>query len=532
MYKLMAADDEVMELEFIKFCLSNSKLPVQLVGTATDGEKAISLVEDLRPEIILLDIKMPKISGIEVGKYVAEKYPRAKVIMLTAYDKFDFAREAIRFNAFDYLLKPVKPEHFIEVVEKAIEKINQERFHEEAGKRRDSLLRALKPAILQKAITSLITVGKFEPAILLDEGYLSGNHRHEQKECVLVGCMSLWEKASGKSLTDYALLESIIKDLNNKFKDGLFVIADGLGKIVFYSERYNLSYSKLKSIESLVEENGYNCALFLCKIKQLSNAPEAFQYASSYCEYNAFWGNAGIFFVENYLKKSTCNFNSVREIEGKLLKNYFSSNSYTLRNDIDQILTAIFEAVKVMKPDPDQCKSYFEELVTLIAWAFIEKKVEIEALEILKTQANNKIRHANNYREVFAALHAFNESILDILLQPEVKNANQVVFWIKSYLQTNYQENITLEHLAEKVYLSPCYISRIFRQITGLNFMQYLTGIRMERAIELLKTGKYCVSEVAEAVGYKDSSYFSQVFKKRYGFNPNELIKKPAKMTI
>ncbi|SFG09939.1 Helix-turn-helix domain-containing protein [Desulfotomaculum arcticum] len=268
MYKLVAADDEVTALKFIDYCIKRNELPVALVGTAMDGKEAIGLIDDLHPDIVLLDIKMPKLNGVEVGKYIAEKHPGTKVIMLTAYDQFDFAQQAIRFNAYDYLLKPVKPEQLIEVIKKAIKEINRQR---------------------------------------------------------------------------------------------------------------------------LVEEQNQN----LTEIKNIINS--------------------------------------------------------------------------------------------------------------------------------------YNEPLMKILSKPELKNVEQVVSWIQNYLQVNYHKNITLEHLAEKVYLSPCYVSRAFRQVTGLNFMQYLTEIRIERAMQLLKIGKYSVSEVAEAVGYKDASYFSQMFKKKTGFVPSELINKQAK---
>lgn len=527
MYKLIAADDEVMELEFIKFCLANSKLPVQLVGTAADGAEAIKLVDQVDPAIVILDIKMPRISGIDVGRHIAENHPRAKVIMLTAYDKFDFACEALRFHAFDYLLKPVRPEQLLAVLEKAIEAIKRE---EERVKRQESLLRDLKPAVIQKAVTSLITVGRWDLPVLPGEQFSLLDRSLRKSGQLLIGCLALW-RGDGTPVTDPVCLEKVMGRLNADFSYGLFVMSEGTDKLIFCSERSGLSYAKLRQIESLVKELGYQAVLVIKKVERLSKAPKVFQDANRHCDYHAFWGQAGVYVADGDYVKPAWQMKPLRQATGDMLKKYFTESSSDLRDETDQILMSLFEQVKSSKPDPKGCKNYFEELVAIIAWQFIEKKIEVEQVEALKLETIEKIQQARNYLGVFSATQAFNHRIIDILLKPDPSNAEQTVRWIKNYLHANYRDNITLEHLAEKVYLSPCYISRIFRQNTGASFLQYLTSIRMERAYEMLQTGKYSVGEVAEAVGYKDASYFSQVFRRKYGVCPHEVIRFRGNMT-
>lgn len=523
MYKLVAADDEVTALKFIDYCIKKNKLPVTLVGTAMDGKEAISLVEDLHPDIVLLDIKMPKFSGVEVGKYIAEKYPRTKVIMLTAYNQFDFAQQAIRFNAYDYLLKPVKPEQLIEVIEKAIKEINQQRLAEEQNQRQKAVLEQLKSPLLKKSITSLVTTGKLEQAVLYDNQLLNG-----PLQCQNIGHMVVWQKDGSKSC-NHILVEKLINKLNDSMQHGFFVYLEASNDIVFYSEKSDIEFRKLKDALHNVLQEDYCHALTLANIKYFSGVPEAYSHSRINSRNKAFWQKEGIFFVDSSLDKESHNFESTRELENKLIKSYFSSNDNTLKKNTQEIIASIINSVMHLKPCPDQTKSYFEELVVLIAWSFLEKKVAVDEIEKLKNETTASIRATINCAEIKDIIYNYDESLLKILLKPESRNVEQVVSWIQNYLQVNYQQNITLEHLADKVYLSPCYVSRAFRQVTGLNFMQYLTKIRIERAMQLLKAGQYTVSEVAKAVGYKDSSYFSQIFKKKTGLTPSELMNKQAK---
>lgn len=129
MFKVLLVDDEELERKVLCFTMQNSGLPIQIVGEASNGREALALVHQTVPDLIIMDIKMPGINGIEATRQIKAHYPAMEVIILTAYGKFSYSQQAIKAQATDYLLKPIQPQQLIEAVKQALDRLSRKNFH-------------------------------------------------------------------------------------------------------------------------------------------------------------------------------------------------------------------------------------------------------------------------------------------------------------------------------------------------------------------------------------------------------------------
>ncbi|MCR5592099.1 MAG: response regulator [Lachnospiraceae bacterium] len=527
MIKVFLCEDEFVVREGIKNNIDWAGNGYEFTGEASDGELALPLIRKLEPDIVITDIKMPFMDGLELSRMIRKEFPFIEIVILSGYEEFDYAKQAISIGVAQYLTKPISGDDLLNELDHLREKIiksKEERALKEQFKKemeenerreKSELFHYLVSGsfsateLLQKAEKLSIDLSAVWYNIVLlftksdhheIEEYSGSTVSIDEKIKGIVaesGCILFDRDLEGKAVLIMAdsnedltsKQQEMITKFEDVFRDYAHVrYCGGIGKPVNRLSKLNESYEDAGCALAnrfFVSENGFFKAGRLARGEDASDvkldmtAIDAGRIDKSNVQKFLKFGNQDEipFYVSEFVK-------SVGED---------AFNSYIFRQyiamDVFFAVTSFTNEISGKKPDD------------------LSKEVPKEALESAESVADyisGLIRDALKLRDSVATNRY--KDIVDEAIK---------------YIEENYaDENLSLNQLASHVNVSPNHLSTIFSQQTGQTFIKYLTEYRMDKAKEMLKCTSMRSSEISEAVGYKDPHYFSYMFKKTVGMTP------------
>lgn len=533
MIKVFLVEDEIIVRNGIKKQIDWEAEGLEFVGEASDGELAYQMIQLLKPDILITDIKMPFMDGLQLSKLVKKEMPFIKIIILSGHNEFEFAKEAINIGITSYLLKPIGSVELLDEVVRVRNIIFQEQIEKknlESCKLELSINKKIKR---QKFFSALLWENVPIPELLemaekLNIDLIAGRYNiilaniFEKEEC----CTRQEEKAH------------IIQEITSRIEKNRNVIIfdrdnDGIAYLMKGSDDDELKYiiSKITTCFKDVLKDFTNMQYFMgigLEVNRLSELNKCFDYASKAfsCRY----------FVEKDQVIDSSNMNEYRIVKhmgidmnnldiNKFNKTMVESFLRTgLQEEVRHFLHEYFNNI-------GECniKSYilYEYLILDLYFSCISLIEEFgydsnllslacgDPQSILSSHFT--LEQAVNYLE-----KAF-QTVIEYRIQSSSKKYTNILQNAKKYINENIgSEDISLNTVANQVNVSPSYFSTIFSQETGQNFVEYLTNVRMKKAKELLRSSSMKSSEIGYAVGYKDPHYFSYIFKKTQGVTPIE----------
>lgn len=487
MIKIMIVDDETLIRQWLLMCLNHIGIASDMIDEASNGEEALSLLENCVYDLIFTDITMPKLNGIDLIKEIRQKDANVPIIILTCHNDFSFARAAIKYNVYEYLMKN-------ELSQSDIERI---------------AVRFLKPMIEQKE-HSLIR-NNFMNTLLGDLSFEKINFSDLQDHFIFLSdapcfalaldchepgiCNNLMdnEKVSNTvSFYDENHLTIFVCNLNEKM-DSSEVIGKISSKLLrSWNNKRHIGVSRL-----------YDSPCFL---------PLILKEAVSNWEYIFFHGDD----KEKIPNTSTLYTSSEQQLKQKIrdMKDKILFVFSTL--GIDSCKEQTFALCNFFKEhhiyDSNILKRTINEIII-----GIENKLSANFHSI--NYETGRITNSSYFTELISYLKEFFENI------PSTYNIMSTIREAQEYIILHYNEPISLKTLAHKVFLSEEYFSRLFKKETGQTFTDYLMSIRMDRAYKLLLNSNLNINEIAEMVGIPNPSYFSSQFKKYYKISPKDVRK-------
>jgi two-component system, response regulator YesN len=537
MYKLLIIEDERWEREGLLDFLDWNGLGIEIAGTASNGIEGIEMAQNICPEIIITDIKMPMMDGMEMSKKIKEFLPNTKIIILTGYDDFKYAKESISFNASAYILKPVEEEEMQEVIQKVIEECNYEkrRWDEEIS--------------LRMKLTENTLLIKKQKIIEYFEGKLSSGCLFEELGTFKFDCgrnnyVVAAIKPSIMMVTDEISVDSgklgnlpeCYRDIFNERKD--LVIQQNI--IILNSEnenetlicmtsdrgQENILGSYIRQIAEIYRDN--------CKIDTVvgigKNATGFDELTGSYLQakqalaFGEFWNGCGV----------TC-FSEVEDIQkafaenvgGFLIRgNYFSKQLvHALRSSdeerVFELLEEFFEFITLCKGGGnDFISNYLYGIMNESLLVIFNMNKNIDYTEEL--DFGKHLPGLRSWQAIKEYILDFFQKVLLYLNDKKINKNEQIIKMVIQLVHGKYMNDINLKTVAGEVFLSPNYLGRIFKENTGKAFNDYLCEVRMEKAKELLNNSKNKVYWIAQVVGIDNVSYFCAIFKNTYGIAPGE----------
>ena len=543
MLKTFLVEDEVVIREMIKKMIPWEQYGFELAGEASDGEMALPLILKSKPDLLITDIKMPFMDGLTLCKLVKKELPDIKIVILSGYDDFNYAKQAINIGVEDYLLKPITKNAFIERLEEIhnryehektqkeyYEKFKLEMQEYERNASRDffeSLVRAdfdleeiyrradrLNLDIVAEAYNILIfTPDASDSSYNSSEGY------------------SDWEAEVHKKIENYFLSHPVAM----LFRHQVFSYA-----ILVKGQRDTIKKNTcecVETIQKIMEETRANVDWFVAvgeEADRLSRIKQSYHTAArTYAFRYLYDGHILYYNMLEQVKENSADTSKTEAVQLKnvninalnpeILQKFLSSG---LEDEVDSFVHDYFHAIG---REPMKSLVFCNYVVLNVRFSVLSflKKIGYDDTELSREETDDVVKKTSQSTE---ASVAYAEEVLKRAIAIRDENAGSqnrsVLKQATDFIDGHYMdEEISLNRVAHAANVSANHFSALFSQNMGQTFIEYLTSLRMDKAKELLRCTSKRSSEIAGEVGYKDAHYFSYLFKKTQGITPSEYRK-------
>ena len=527
MIKVFLCEDEFVVREGIKNNIDWAGNGYEFTGEASDGELALPLIRKIEPDIVITDIKMPFMDGLELSRMIKKELPLTEIVILSGYEEFDYAKQAISIGVAEYLTKPISGDDLLAQLDQLREKIiksKEERAIKEKFKKemeendrreRSRLFRYLVSGsypvteLIEKAADLGMDLSAMWYNIILL--FIKSEH-HELEEY------------SKSSVTINEQIDEIAKESNcisfDRDLEGkaLLIMSDSDTEL---ASRQSDMIEKIKDVFADFSHVRYYGGIGK-SVNRLSRLNESYEDAGRALA-NRFFVTESGFFDSGVNEPGEPVYDGDFDISLVDAKRIDKSNvsKFLKLGNRDEIPFYVDEFVQSVGQDAFRSyifRQYIAMDVFFAVSSFIEelsgKKQPDTIREVSKEALDNAASTADYVKEIIDAAIAYRESV-------STNRYKEIVDEAVKFIEDNYaDEELSLNQLASHVNVSPNHLSTIFSQKTGQTFIKYLTEYRMDKAKEMLKCTSMRSSEISEAVGYKDPHYFSYTFKKTVGMTP------------
>ncbi|MBB6673731.1 response regulator [Cohnella nanjingensis] len=504
--KLLIVDDEQIEREGLEAILLRG-CPDLVIAQAKNGKIAVRMAEEFAPDLVLMDVKMPGMSGLEAIEQIGRNHPDIKFVMVTAYDTFEYARQAIKLGVKDYLLKPSKASEIVATVGRVLRQIEEERSALEASVQQRETLRKVLPVVETDIVTQLLF-----------------DHVHEVHLDELVGLLGVSTENEKFAMTvlvppgsesAYAAIKEKIRRTGSGWVGALYgrqipIIAFRDPARSHRSQgvaiaRELLSAAKADGRTGWFVGIGNACAS-LAQIRQsYQEALIASTDPAVPVKYR--------FYADTPVLGVSRDGHPAKHLERQFFDRIRLGQWEMIRGDVMAFLRRYeHEGVDLLQG---------QQRVLELLW--IASRVLLE-MGVLHDSPLYSFQ-AQDYRQ----LRAESGLLLDRMRQSFAEHQDRIqpdtIQQIKQYIIEHSHEDISLDAIGKRVGLSPFYISKMFKEQLGVNYIDFLTECRIDRAKKLMGDPERSMKEITFEVGYHDPNYFSKVFKKLCDVSPTEYRK-------
>jgi len=512
MYKAIIVDDERMIREGMRRAINWNPLGVEEVLTASSGSEALEIIRKENPDIMITDISMPGMTGHELIERAQKIRPDLAVIVLTGYDKFEYARRALQLHVKDFLLKPIEEEVLSGSIQKVVSELENERKKKEALKDGERLEGIAKQRTLEEKLILAVTGTPEEKA---EAAFSLTKHFELSEEELLTMAIllpALKESPqddevvfSGRQATDICMSEIDAKGC------GFTVLSAKMARIliVFFNSRCLFSpVDMLKNLDAIFTDESIPVpkAAVGTTVKGMTNIFRSYSEARILFENDK--GKIEEILQMASERKRTTLFRDVFEtLLSEMIQN-LSNYSYVMH-----IYDTFEKAVDSYNLSLDYMRKCCFRIAADTYYACLGAK-EIKP-ELNLDSFMNMIKDGSRKDCL-----DMTKQILTKMLNQEEEEVHVIVKQAKIYIEGHLEEELSVASLAEIFYVSPNYFSRLFKRMEGEGCNEYIVRKRMEKAKQLLDTTNFSSNRIASMVGYSDPNYFSITFKKRYGKSP------------
>jgi two-component system response regulator YesN len=516
MLKVLIVDDERIIRAGIRLVVPWENLGVQEVFEAASGKEAMKIVEKEKPDLVITDIQMAEMTGLELIAGIRRLKEDTRIIVLTGYDEFDYARECLRMQVQDFLLKPVDEENLIKIIKNEIQQINSIKEKVEKQSHLWRIAGTKEQTNLEKCMRNLITKNEMAETIeFLEENYHYDVGSKFQIILLLPSFdVGLKREDESDSLTGLTIKNLIIGYIDAN--DYGITFEDGQGRLSICLFEGRGSDEPKFHINTIIRLTKDECGVLLTLIEG--------SLVSGFKEAHISYNDA-IYKLSKKMDTKRGQ-SSYPESKGQLdmFREVFSEFIRKLNDNIgetDKVLR-IFDSFCMATNSYNISDKYVKkccfEIASSIYFSFVDETGDNSdnKLNSLLTSIMNGSRESN---------YAMTKAFIQELLAADEED-NEVIGNVKRYIKENLSKDITVAGIANHFYISPNYFSRLFRRVTGERCNEYIARSRIERAQYLLSSTNMKVGLVASEVGYRDTNYFSLAFKKHLGISPGQYRQK------
>lgn len=528
--KIFLVEDEFIVREGIKNNIDWEGEGFNFCGEAADGELAYPLIQAEQPDIIITDIRMPFMNGLELSRLVKKELPESKIIILSGHEEFSYAKEAIKIGVTEYLLKPINGTELLKVMKRVGQQILFERMEKQNYERYRREMVENEIDIKRKLFNDMIG-GSHSTAVILERGKEIGLELGAQCYQIILfkyNTVGDEEVYSSELLT----LEDELKDLNARYDNiilfdraiegvALLIKGDSFEQIDEVREKYVKEVKELFTYYPSVNYFG-GMGTPVSRLTHLSESFESAARAFAHrfiLEKNAIISGDELSELVFEDKDSTINIDELGNLDLKKAEAFLKSG------EADEITFFVEEFIKSVGRASEKSFLFKQYVIMNIYFTVLTFLKEIGGTDVLEKEPfigldkmKEMISDSQKARDYMIKIFSIAIKRRDAL---RTKRGHRIIEQAKEYINKHYaNENISLNDIAAYVNLSPSHFSTVFSRETGSSFIKYLTDLRINKAKELLKCSDLRCSDISAAVGYKDPHYFSYLFKKTQNCTP------------
>lgn len=532
--KVFLVEDEMVIRRGIKNSIDWEKEGYIFCGEASDGELAYPMIIKEKPDILITDIRMPFMDGLELCKLVKKELPNIKILILSGYDEFDYAKEAIRLGVTEYLLKPISSGKLLEALNGVSESIRREKEDKDLVRKYMEEMRENTEHEKQKFFEQMIA-GNLSMADALETGKKYEMNLSAGMYNLLLFRFTLGEenRKSGELLgeAEYAI-EKLTERLEYVFEFQRGV--EGWAFLLMADNEEQMS-ERVKELSKDLEEimKNYSTIAYFGGIGQpvarLRELEESFREAERALaarftmELNRIISVEDIRMAQNVDTLDDIEITSFGEIEKTrtMLEKFLNNGA---EDEIDEFVDVYINELPEENLKSVLMRQYIIMDAYIVMMSFCEKIEGIEGeMQAQSEELKNSMKTIQTLEEIKNYIRMLLKKIIGVRDTISGRRYSDIIEIAKDQIRKTYMsDEISLNTIAAEVGMSPSYFSSIFSKEMGKTFVEYLTEIRMDRAKELLMCSSMKTSEIVYEVGYKDPHYFSYIFKKTQNCTPKE----------
>ncbi|WP_440322665.1 response regulator [Laedolimicola sp.] len=528
-YSVLLVDDEEEVIRIIMKKLDWESMGLQIIGHAGNGVEALEMAEELQPDIVMTDIKMPYMDGLTLCRKLKELSRTIRVIIFSGFDEFEYAKEAIKMDAAEYLLKPVNAGELREVFERIRGELDRERDEKRnTEKLREYYMESLP--VLQESFYMALLEGRVVAGQI--GKYVNDYKVHLAAPYYVVTVLHIStqslpeEEREDPFLMAMAVKKYAEEQVEERWDSRFFIY---LGDIIMISQlqtkdsllKYTDEMDRLCRMAKKVCNARMTAGVgYLCD--SLEQLPFSYQGAKQAVTYRVLYGNTRAI--------------SIAEVEPG------ESGEMQRKESYAELLQRIIKKIRV--GEEEGLREAIHEFINWLTVTHLSMQnyriVMMElAAELVRFAAGHELNigtGSTDGSDVYhQALHMESTEVLEQWLQTLCRNLQREMLHerqdstksfvqrAEEYVKAHYaDQDLSVEEICREMNVSAAYFSTIFKKETGKTFVRYLTDYRMEQAVILLMSGNDKTYMIAEKVGYSEANYFSYVFKKQFGVSPSK----------
>lgn len=532
MYKAILVDDEALIRDAIQETIQWEKLGFELTAVCQNGKEVVQILEKHPVDLVLTDICMPYMDGLELAKYINEKFPEIKVVIISGYDDFEYAKRAVKYQVQEYLLKPVTAAEFTEILNKIRQILDEQNKEQEYIHKMKHAYDENLPALKNRFLAGLVTSNSMPADYISD--------KLEEFQAQLDGpyylCVVFHASLPGKggkaegldSLSAFSVY-STIKDIIHALSAGE-VFQDTDNQTVAYfsaktsKEVFTVARSVCEEIHHMVTE--------ILKLKldigigkpvyTLHKLPLSYQNARTLMENVFFVGSNQILTFSDFSGQISDVTINRTEWTNKILEFIKNGN----REELDFLLEQFIQTLRKGLLPKSKVILYIQSVVLSIMNFLDNTLFYSEELFEEEQRLFDRLPSLYHLSEMEQQLKEFCHYVVESIYSRHDSYNQKQAMLAMDFIEHHYQDSeITLNTICQHLSMSTSRFSTIFKNSTGETFVEALTRVRIEHAKELIEFSSMKAYEIAEQVGYTDPHYFSIAFKKYTGLTPTEYAK-------
>ncbi|MDR0270265.1 response regulator transcription factor [Paenibacillus sp.] len=536
MYKVFIVDDEAVVRDGLKRTINWQEQGFDLVGDFANGREVLEAMENTVPDVIISDISMPFMDGLELAAAVVNKYPYVKIIILTGFDEFEYAQQAIRLKVSDFILKPITAYEMRELLHKVKREMDEvTRQHEDLSRLYSQLKQSL-PLLKERFLERLVVNGLRAPEIAERFQYF-GLTPLAPQQLVMVADIDDFgmqqirsDNGNDTEILRYAafnVLEEIAEregllPFRTREERMVLIFASDAEETILYEHAYRIAEEARFYIEKFLK---FTVSIGVGQaVRSAEELPLSYKNALSALDYRFLLGKNRVLSILDIEGRPSYGNLSRSDWDRQLASAVKTGSFQEVRQLIQQFVADLKASMAPLAP----CILHIQKV--LISLVNTAQELGLEDCRQIRQIQLNDVCKFKTLDEIEVWLEETVSSVMAAIADNRNHYTLTQIRKAAEYIETHYaEEKMSLQDICRHVLMSTSYFSLVFKQHTGETFVEYLTRIRMEKAKEMLQHTTMKFYEIAGKVGYGDPNYFSILFKKHAGMTPREYRDRHAK---